>query len=117
MISKEIQKNLLLEAIEKAQGRGKCEYFSDGKPRCVIGQLASLNGTTKEELYEWDFLRGHEGSINSSVKTVLTLIEPESLQPFDSGLLISLQVCWDTYESDESAKAAMVSLVEAHYRE
>lgn len=49
----ETQKDILHRAIDLAKGYGECEYTMDGKPCCVIGQLAFLTGCSINKMGEW----------------------------------------------------------------
>lgn len=51
MITPEVAEKLH-RAIDLAQGPGRCRYTEDGKPCCVIGQFAALNGY--DQLWRWE---------------------------------------------------------------
>jgi hypothetical protein len=70
------------EAINKAQGPGLCEYQIKGKPACIIGQLASIEGTSPRTMERWE---GAEvGKTN-----------PKSLRHYPMDLLQTLQETFD----------------------
>jgi hypothetical protein len=98
----------LLKAIELAQNPGKCEYFVDGKPMCVMGQLAAINGAKEK-----DFLFVKEQCIEN-----ILLCDNAAKQYFENypdGLLSSLQVNWDCTDKDEEeTKKILVDLVNSY---
>lgn len=47
------QKKKLYRAIAAAKHAGACEYISNNKPCCVIGQLAYIEGITVPEMKKW----------------------------------------------------------------
>ena len=87
------------KAIELAQEPGACKYMVDGKPCCVIGQLAALEGVPAVVLDRTEF-------------TVSALIKRNQLPEFASyprEFLYLLQRKWDCSKSIpiENARAEM----------
>lgn len=82
------------KAIELAQEPGACKYMVDGKPCCVIGQLAALEGVPANVL--------------DTELTVSALIKLNKLPEFASyprELLFLLQRKWDCSKSIPIEKA------------
>ena len=81
----------LRRAIRNARGPAQCMYVFNGKPWCVIGQLASLEGVTVESLSEWvGFIELIDDSAAKSL-----------LDRYGTDLLSNLQGIWD--DDDETA--------------
>lgn len=77
----------LNKAIDLAEEPGGCRYAIDGKPCCVIGQLAVLEGVPVSEL---DSAYGIELFLK---RGCLSPISALAAYPLD--LLICMQVRWD----------------------
>ncbi len=112
----EDQKAKLYKAIDAADGYATCAYlgFRSSGPRCVIAQLAALEGITCDRMHAWgastvDKLPG--GSVPFNV-----IPDPlPELTPYGLPLLRALQVIWDntnySYTSSDDARTTMRALV------
>ena len=80
------------KACELAKLPGGCTYVADGKPACVIGQLAVLEGCTVEQLSDFE-----QDNLNVAV---LFLLDEEpfktKLAKYNSSFLDMLQMEWDS---------------------
>jgi hypothetical protein len=90
IVSKKQYDNLI-KAAELARGPGHCEYTNlDSTPKCVIGQLAFLEGVPIDTLLSWDNIR------HNQIASVLKRAEyAELLQNYPRKLLGELQRIWD----------------------
>lgn len=83
-------------AVDRAQGAGKCVYERNGEPRCVIAQLAVIEGATPTTLQIWDhFLDGRDGS-SIEVLQRRGAAEVTLLNSYPADLLQLLQRNWDS---------------------
>lgn len=101
----------LLKAIELAQNPGKCEYFVDGKPMCVMGQLAAMNGAKEEDF---------EAVKEECIPRVLESdgVVKKYFENYPSDLLDNLQINWDcTDKNEEETKEMLVGLVNSYGEE
>jgi len=106
-----MNKENLFKAIELAVNPGQCQYFSDGKPSCVIGQLFALEGTQENELKEFN---------GNSIYYLLNYAECSTLLKYKDNypimLLDRLQDLWDnnldSEEDLDERKQRMVELVD-----
>lgn len=88
----------LLEAIRLAEGPGGCRYEKGGRPCCVIGQLAYIDGVPVDTLRGWDVFTDDQS-------LGIGEIEPDNLAHYPMGLLENIQGLWDGYdERDESVE-------------
>lgn len=99
------QKQKLHAAIDLAQGSGGCRYTMDGRPFCVIAQLAALEGVPVEQLQVWDCQEREVGSSATSSASVYEVLESnlpgsEVLKTYPPDLLASLQETWDEGATD-----------------
>jgi hypothetical protein len=115
-LTKQQRDNLLL-AIDRAEGFGACTYVKDGKPLCVIAQLAAIEGVPVELMCMWG---------NQSVYGIAL---PPALQAYDgfgfgaASFLRKVQRCWDLlpalndpdFDIAERRKQKMRDLVEQAY--
>jgi hypothetical protein len=82
----DIQKIKLITAIDKAEGHGSLAYTVEGRPACVIAQLALLEGASVNLIKKWD----------DSVFVILGKSStPKGLKEYPSKLLQYLQFLWD----------------------
>jgi hypothetical protein len=106
----------LKQAVANAQGQGQCAYVIDGKPGCVIGQLAVLEGVSAESLQQWP---------SSKIWALLKLDGGESapqcsvLKEYPATLLQGLQDEWDDKffeRSEEQVREAMLERIQDFQR-
>jgi hypothetical protein len=105
-------------AIERAEGFDKCKYTRGGQPRCVIGQLAALEGVPVEVMKKWDTY-----TAANTVEDIYNEDDAAPLRKYPLTLLAELQTAWDDsfygrYEdyqkvAEIDARTYMTSLVEA----
>lgn len=101
-----MNKQNLLKAIELAENPGECEYFSEGKPSCVVGQLFVLEGAKEEEIRYCN---------DKAISNVLNMSDhlTKYLDDYPVDLLELLQDNWDSCLSiDEKLSDRKNRLVE-----
>lgn len=91
-----LREQRVVEAIEKAEGLGSCDYVGIERPSCVIAQLYTLEGGSLAELECWE---GH------MVSAVIDQFKPELLLAYNRDLLEDLQYLWDCPDSNETKDA------------
>ena len=93
-------KNNLLQAVERATQPTECLYIVDGKPCCVIAQLAVLEGINVDTIAKWD--TAHKDNTGEEVSEAIeTLLDNKTrgigpLQKYPKALLKRVQLIWDT---------------------
>lgn len=110
----EEQLDRLNTAIDRARRPGSCQYAHGGKPCCVIGQLAALEGASVSTLERWDGCMSFNGG-GLDASDIVTLIEEEVADDFGypSQLLNDLQGVWDCEEglTDDETREEMRKIV------
>jgi len=94
----------LNKAIDLAEEFGACLYTQDGKPCCVIAQLASLEGINVKR-----FDVGLK-----PIDAYLRLGRFKELDVYPREFLVGLQNIWDSkqiYKTEDNARAAMRQFV------
>lgn len=90
----------LNKAIDLAEEFGACIYTQDGKPCCVIAQLAALEGIDVKRL-----------DVNlKSIDAYLRTERFKELDVYPREFLVGLQNIWDSkqiYKTADNARAAM----------
>lgn len=92
MKQKEI--NNLRKAIDLAEKPGGCKYVRNGKPCCVIAQLAVLEGIPVEQISKWDVSKFP--GIGSLLLEPLVNGASAITSKYPIILLNNLQGVWDT---------------------
>ena len=118
MTGDEEVKKVLKKAVDLAQGYRTCRYANDdGTPRCVIGQLAALEGLLDGAI--WDNIGGIQYPSGVSIGIVARHDENayELLQRYPAVLLKDLQQQWDMGPAGltpEERKTHMRRYIEIH---
>jgi len=106
------RKEKLLKAIDLAQGPGKCLYVVDGKPCCVVGQLAILEGVAIDFFEQRNKMGCRYNELSIGPFTELT-----SELDYNECMLQKLQSIWDGAgeEDVEKYKQQMRDVVNEYF--
>jgi len=87
---KQKEVNNLRKAIDLAEKPSGCKYVVDGKPCCVIAQLAVLEGIPVEDISKWD----RQNSCGIGVLPLTNGVDV-LVRKYPREVLVNMQGAWD----------------------